>query len=296
MKNLLGEFIPTTPEEILENAPYAPCSPDAVLLAFSTGNDSRTLAHVVKPWFDKSPYNLELAAIDTELGMDRWKASVREFANWIGLPVSFWKGEGREFYTDLVENRGFPGNATHSEVQNHLKGRAFRKMAYARRTDTEAPMKAAGVSVWILSGVRKFESRKRRLLKSPYSYREGTQFINPLFYWTNSQVHDYMDEHNIPLAPGKQWDCRCGCTAEDPAAEWREMEQKSPRLCGYLMSLHNPEPWPWASFDKSTHAARKQQEAGQASFVDDGSIESYPVCIDCWRDKAAENERLMREW
>lgn len=49
MKDLFGNVTPTTPAEILANAPEEPCAENAVLLAFSGGNDSRTLAHVVKP-------------------------------------------------------------------------------------------------------------------------------------------------------------------------------------------------------------------------------------------------------
>ena len=295
MKNIFNETVPTTPHEILDNAPLRPCGPNAVLLAFSGGNDSRTMAHLVKPYFDDLPYKLELAAIETGLGMDGWEQSVIEFSEWIGLPVSFWKGEGQKYYTDYVEARGWPGNAAHSEVQNHLKGRAYRKMVYDRRIDTEKPSKAAGVAVWILSGIRKYESQKRLLLKSPYSYREGAQFINPLFYWTNANVVDYMIEHDIPESPGIQWDCKCGATVKNADIEWNGIKSNAPCLRRYLESLENPAPWTWGSFDKSAHARMKQVDNGQM-WLDDGSIESFPTCINCWRDLVADEESAMEEW
>ena len=74
--NMFGEHksqeVEMTPYEILDSTPLKPCS-GTVLLAFSGGNDSRTLAHVVKPWFDERRLQLELAAIDTGLYLGPWK-------------------------------------------------------------------------------------------------------------------------------------------------------------------------------------------------------------------------------
>jgi 3'-phosphoadenosine 5'-phosphosulfate sulfotransferase (PAPS reductase)/FAD synthetase len=293
--NLFGEVVPMTPVEILEHAPTKPCRETAVLLAFSGGNDSRTLAHVVKPWFENSPYRLELAAIDTELSKDGWHDEVRAFADFIDLPLKFWKGEGFAYYKQFVEEKGFPGNAKHGEVQNRLKGRAFRKMIYARRSDTEGKMKGNGVGVWILSGVRKYESKKRMLLKSPYSWREGAQFINPLFNWQNHQVLDYMIEHDIPFAPMIQMDCGCGATVKDPDHEWAEIEQKCPKLCSKIQGISNPMPWDWGKFDPKLHAILSRTDQSQMWF-DDGTIESYPVCLGCERDARADEMDGLENW
>lgn len=295
MKNLLGQHIPTTPEEILLAAPYKPCAENAALLAFSGGNDSRTLAHVVKKWFSDSPYILELVAIDTGLSMDLWKQSVLDFSEWIDIPVSFFTGEGRDYYTEYVSFRGWPGNAVHSQVQTHLKGRAYREMVKSRRSATPGKMKKMGVSVWILSGVRKAESRKRMLLKNPYSYREGAQFINPLFYWTNSMVCNYMDMNKIPLAPGIQWDCKCGATVRDAILEWRDIEKNAPSLKAYLAGIHSDVPWSWGKFDKGAHKHRKEIGAGQMWF-DDGSLASYPTCVNCVNDLIADEETGLDDW
>lgn len=286
--NLLGETIPTQANEILDNAPDTPNSKTAVLLAFSGGNDSRTLAHVVKPWFDNSPYNLELAAIDTELSENGWKESIIDFAKWIGVPVTFWKGEGREYYRQYVELHGWPGNAMHSQIQNRLKGRAFRKMVMARRGEV-------GGCVWILSGIRKAESRKRQRLTSPYSYRENGLFINPLFYWSNAQVIDYMINNNIPESPFTQGDCKCGCTAKDAKSEWQNIEKNSPELMDFLLSLDNLCPWSWGNFDKAAHAITKQLDAGQ-QWLDSGGLEDFPVCADCWRSSLADEMSGLEDW
>lgn len=290
MQNLLGEFIPTSPQEIIDNAPLRPCS-KPILLAFSGGNDSRTLAHVMK----YAGVDVELAAIDTGLSMDGWRQSVLDFAEWINLPVSFWQGEGADYYRAYVEKYGFPGNPMHSQIQNRLKGRAYHKMFMARRTDTEGAMKAEGVGLWILSGIRKGESRKRELLKSPYSYREGALFINPLFYWSNAQVADYLIDNNIPEAPGKQWDCKCGATVKDAYREWREIEGKAPALCALLKSIHNPMSWQWAQFDEAAHAYAQQVAAGQ-QWLDDGSMESFPTCVRCVRDLIADEQSGAEDW
>ena len=293
MKNLLGETIPTTPEAIIKNAPLQPCG-DTVLLAFSGGNDSRVLAHVIKPLIGDA-YRLELAAIKTGLQMDGWKQSVLDFAEWISLPVSFWSGEGREYYGRYVEQHGWPGNAQHSQIQNRLKGRAYRQMMYHFRSGTEGEMKERGEAVWILSGIRKFESRKRQLLKSPYSYREGVQFINPLFYWTNSRALNYVIDHDIPEAPGTQWDCKCGATVKDSAVEWSDIKRNAPCLREYLESLDSPMPWLWGEFDKAAHATIQQVSGGQM-WLDDGSLESFPTCVTCVRDLLAEDEQALSDW
>ncbi len=295
MKNLFGEFIPTTANEILDNAPYRPCGNNAVLIAFSGGNDSRTMAHVVKDWLINKSYNLELVAIDTGLAMDGWQQSILDFADWIEMPVSFWTGDGREYYTAYVEQYGWPGNAAHSQIQTRLKGRAYRQMVMDRRSATPKPMRDAGVAVWILSGIRKAESRKRQLLKNPYSYREGAQFISPLFYWTNREMLDYMDANKIPLALGKQWDCKCGATVRNAIAEWRDIEKNAPTLKQYLMSLKNKTAWEWGQFNANAHKVQKQIDSGQMWF-DDGSLEAYPTCVNCVRDLIADEESAMDEW
>lgn len=296
MKNLLGDKVPITPGEIIKNAPLQPCG-ETVLLAFSGGNDSRALAHVMRPLFAEMPYQLELAAIQTGLQMDGWKDSVLEYAKWIDLPVRFWTGEGRDYYGPYVEEFGWPGNGEHSKIQNRLKGRAYRKMMYVYRSGSESHMKAENKAVWILSGIRKFESRKRQLLISPYSYREGVQFINPIFYWTNAQVIDYIIGHNIPEAPGTQWDCKCGATVKNAVAEWRDIEQNAPCLREYLESLKNPMSWAWGSFNGAAHKAQKQIESGQQMlWGDDGSLESFPTCVTCVRDLLAEDERALEDW
>lgn len=282
--------MPITPREIIHNAPYRPCA-SPVLLAFSGGNDSRALAHVMK----HLGVSVELAAIDTGLSMDGWRQSVIDFAEWIDLPLSFWQGEGVDYYRSYVEANGFPGNAMHSQIQNRLKGRAYRKMFYARRTGTAKAMASEGVGLWILSGIRKGESKKRELLKSPYSYRDGALFINPLFYWSNAQVADYLIDHGIPEAPGKQWDCKCGATVKDAGHEWGEIEGKAPALCGLLKSLYNPAPWQWGEFDKAAHGIEKQVAAGQ-QWLDDGSIEAFPTCVNCARDLLADENSGLTEW
>jgi 3'-phosphoadenosine 5'-phosphosulfate sulfotransferase (PAPS reductase)/FAD synthetase len=293
-KNLFGEVVPTTPFEILDYAPLKPCANDAVLLAFSGGNDSRALAIAVKDWFENKSYNLELAAIDTGLAMDGWRDSVQKFADWIGLPLSFWEGEGRKFYKYFVEKFGWPGPAQHFTIQVRLKGRAFKKMHFDRRSAMPAEMKLNNQAIWILSGVRKFESRKRQLLNSPYNEREGCLFISPLFYWTNAQVIDFLIENDAPLAPGKQWDCKCGATVKVPAAEEADIKNNAPELSQFFADIKIPPKcnWEWGRYKNSS----SNPQLGAGLFPDDGRLESFPFCAGCWRDDAAEDERLMMEW
>ncbi|MGB4950986.1 MAG: phosphoadenosine phosphosulfate reductase family protein [Rhizobiaceae bacterium] len=281
MKNLFGEYTPYTETEILSGIEQL--SP-VVLVAFSGGNDSRVLAHVAKAWAESSGIDLRLAAIRTGLQMDGWQRSVEDYADWICLPLEIYTGDGFASYQKYVEEYGFPGNAKHSQVQNRLKGRAFRKMK-----------KAHGSGLVILSGIRKAESERRARLVSPYSEREGVRFVSPLFNWSDAKLYDYMDHHDIPAAAGKQWDCKCGATAKEADAEWAEIEAKAPKLHAQLCGLNNPSPWDWGKFDRHAHAIGRQLDAGQ-QWLDDGSLESFPVCVNCWRDKAAQDGAALEEW
>lgn len=295
MRNLFGETISTTIDEILDNAPLKPCGENAVLIAFSGGNDSRCMTYAVLDWFKDKPFKLELAAIDTGLAMDGWKESILEFADAVNLPVSFWSGDGRDYYTRYVNQFGWPGNVAHAQIQNHLKGRAYRKMVRARRNATPKKMADSGTAVWVLSGIRKNESRKRQLLKTPYSWREGIQFINPLFYWSNADVIDYMIANDIPFAPGKQWDCKCGATVKDAEAEWSDICQNAPKLHEYIIGLKPKCAWEWASFSAVNQQTNRQIEAGQM-WIDDGSLEAYPTCVNCVRDLMADEDSSLSEW
>lgn len=284
MKNLFGEKVPHTAIEILKAIPQLS---DVVLVAFSGGNDSRVLAHVAAElWARPRGIDLRLAAIQTGLEMDGWRQSVEDYARWIGLPLEIYTGDGRKYYTKQVNKGGWPGNSKHGEVQIRLKGRAFRKMK-----------KTHGKGLVILSGVRKAESARRARLVSPFSTRETINFVNPLFNWSDAKTYDWLDEHHIPPAPGRQWDCKCGATARNAGAEWAEIESKAPELHGYLTGLRPPCSWSWGEFDKGAHAAAAAISAGQTSiFDDDGSLESFPVCVNCWRDTAAQDEAALNEW
>ena len=296
MLNLFGDDTTKTPEQIFTEAPALPCTA-TILLAFSGGNDSRCLAHVTKKLFTNSPFRIELAAIDTQLGMDGWRESVLDFAKWIDLPVTFWGGEGRKFYSEWVEKNGWPGNVHHSIVQNRLKGRAYDKMYKAGRTATPAVMRRDGVAVWILSGIRKYESQKRQRLVSPYSWREGALFINPLFYWHNEDVIDYMIANDVPFSPFTQGDCKCGATVKNPTQELADMQKNAPELSGFLESLRPNCAWKWGQFDRGAFDAAKAKAAGQGDlWQDDGSVSNFPSCINCTAALFEKEESVMEAW
>ena len=287
MKNLFNQHIPATVFEILEQAHLdnKPARPIARVL-FSGGNDSRVLAHVVKPWFAERGIELRLAAVDTELSVEGWRESVQDYADLIGLEVDFWKGEGRGYYTKFVQSNGFPGNVKHGQVQTRLKGRAFEAMVRQEQAIQRG-------RVWLLSGIRKSESARREKLTSPYSRRGNGVFMNPLFYWPNHAIVDYLIDNNLPESPFKQGDCKCGATVH-PDMVGHEWESMGDELRDYLSSLNNPMPWGWACYDKAARGVMKQMEAGASQLFDDGSIASFPVCVNCWRDKAADEE--SEEW
>lgn len=279
--DLLGRVSYAEPIDII-NVAVRDCPPwnnSAVLILFSGGNDSRAMAHVVKPILESLGMGVELAAIDTGLGVDGWRDSIVSYSEWLGVNVSFWSGEGRGFYSSYVARNGFPSSPQHGLVQNRLKGRAMEKMVRDRRGGGKVSR------VWLLSGIRQLESRKRMGLISPFSRRGNGQFINPLFYWSNSKVADYLNENNIPLSAYNQGDCKCGATVRSAKAEMSDIRDNNPCLFSYLSSLGNVEEW---------GKPLSRRGVGNNKGVSSGKVSDYNLCVSCVSSLFAKDE--LGEW
>lgn len=67
----------------------------------------------------------------------------------------------------------------------------------------------------VFEGVRSCESRSRKgrdyIQCDDRSWQKGAKHIYPIYDWTDEDVFEFIDKHNIPLAPCYQNQTRLGC-------------------------------------------------------------------------------------
>ena len=123
--------------------------PIKVYALVSGGNDSTVVAHLSAKF---GPRLDAIAHINTGIGVERTRDYVREFSDWIGMPLIEKRAERK--YEDLVMEYGFPGPAAHRYMYIWLKERALRKL---RREAQDGQRRR----VMFITGVRTSESQRR---------------------------------------------------------------------------------------------------------------------------------------
>lgn len=109
-------------------------------------------------------------------------------------------------YEDLVHKYGFPGPSQHGMFMNYLKGRCIRQ--YRKQFPD-------GV---LASGVRAKESDRRMGNAKRWSTMEGVDVYAPILDWSDEEVWDYVDRHDLERSPAYETlhlsgDCLCGAYA-----------------------------------------------------------------------------------
>src|SRR5690606_36367427 len=101
-----------------------------------------------------------------------------------------------ERYEEFVLEHGFPGPAQHHRMYQRLKERAIRVVT------AEAKVGRGWRSrVMFVSGVRKYESKRRVALTQPMQREGGRVWVNPLFWWTTPERNAYQEAERIPRNP-----------------------------------------------------------------------------------------------
>ena len=271
-----------TPEDWIEKA-KAEHDPIRTFCLFSGGSDSLVLAHRCRDHYD------ELVHIDTGTAVPGVQDHVRKCADDLGKPLRIL-GHDFDAYRLLVlggtdesgkdwQPLGFPGPAQHGRTYTRLKERLLERLL--RETKEGHPRNARVVA---LSGVRQAES-SRRANRHPITRRGSLVFVNPLIEWTNAEMADYRDQHDLQLSEvsailHRSGECQCGAFA---AEDEREM----------LRSL-----WPeW--FDKRIGSMEREAQELGLKFSTWGAGRGDPVsgpsgelCSSC--DALAE-QRLFSE-
>lgn len=207
-----------------------------VVILFSGGNDSTTLAHMFK---DRATH---AGHANTGIGIEQTRQFVRDTcASW-GLPLLEYKPRPGETYEDLVMGRcvartgpnkgtlrwpgGFPGPGAHFMMFQLLKERALETM---RNEVVQNPRKRR---VIFLAGRRSGESSRRSGLerKDPVERRGSAVYVSPLIGWTKLDLNAYrrlypdVPRNEVADLLHMSGECLCGAFAHenelDEIAEW----------------------------------------------------------------------------
>jgi 3'-phosphoadenosine 5'-phosphosulfate sulfotransferase (PAPS reductase)/FAD synthetase len=211
-----------TPEDWIARAKEAH-SPIRTFCLFSGGSDSLVLAHRCRDHYD------ELVHIDTGTAVPGVLDHVRQCAEDLGKPLRVMRHDFDAFRLLVVggtdpsgkvwQPLGFPGPAQHGRTYTRLKERMLEKLL---REAKEGQPRSARILA--LSGIRRAESA-RRATRYPITRRGSMVFCNPLIEWTDKEMSDYRDEHDLRLSDvaallHRSGECQCGCYADE---EEREM-------------------------------------------------------------------------
>jgi 3'-phosphoadenosine 5'-phosphosulfate sulfotransferase (PAPS reductase)/FAD synthetase len=172
---------------------------------FSGGHDSVVSTHKVMSE-EKADTVLH---IDTGIGIPETQQYVKETCQNYGWELDIVASDFN--YRDIVLENGFPGPGVHIIMYSKLKERALRKVA--RRHDGKPHF-------W--TGVRSDES-DRRFRNVTERVKEDSQWFwhSPIREMTESDVLDYIEQHEIEKNPVKQLyhhsgECLCGAFGNRP--------------------------------------------------------------------------------
>ena len=198
-------------------------------VAYSGGKDSGIVLDYVAKEFPK--YFRGVLFINTGIGTDETLNFIKEYCKERKYPLHVVRPEdvkrvrktkvgnpGEVYsYEKLVLRYGFPQQGFHTITMRHLKYFPMRKFIKDRIKDGEKPC--------IVGGIRKNESKRRKMKWKKYLYNDGKMwFVSPLFFKSNDWVYKYFIENDIKRSPVYDTlhisgDCLCGCFAQSGELE-----------------------------------------------------------------------------
>lgn len=235
------------PEDIVAEARAAEGEPCRRFCLLSGGHDSTTCATRCRSMYD------ELAFIDTGTALPGVREFVVAFAEHLGKPLRIFDAGGA--YRELILGdrawwaffkaekgtaeplagfvrrttpdrtrgdglgnapQGFPGPAGgHRAAYSRLKERSIERLT--REAKAEHAPGDRGARVMLLSGARKFESRRRSMTQGVEGFRRRNAqvWVNPLNDWRNEEVLAFRRERRIPESDvsallHRSGECNCG--------------------------------------------------------------------------------------
>jgi 3'-phosphoadenosine 5'-phosphosulfate sulfotransferase (PAPS reductase)/FAD synthetase len=190
----------------------------ATCLLWSGGNDSNTLAHLMRR------HVTHVVHANTGIGIEATRQHVRDTAAAWGLPLIEKHPPEGDRYRDWVVTDGFPGPGHHFKAFQRLKERALRE---ARN---ELIGRAMSKRVVFLAGRRREESRRRsgEATQPPVPAHERVGrviWVSPIVMWTKLDLNTYRQMHpDVPHNPvtdhlHMSGECLCGAFAGEDERE-----------------------------------------------------------------------------
>lgn len=179
----------------------------AVVLLFSGGNDSTTLAHMFRQ------VATHAAHANTTIGIEATRDFVRRTCKAWELPLLERRPpRSVDHYSSLVLDQGFPGPGHHYKMYQRLKERALEQV---RRELVTNPRRERVV---FLAGRRRSESQRRAQV--PASERKGSiVWVSPLVHWTKLDLTTYrllcgdVPVNEVTALVHMSGECCCGSFA-----------------------------------------------------------------------------------
>ena len=189
------------------------------MAGFSGGKDSVTALDIVH----KLGKLYGVIYCDTGIGVQENKDFVINYCEKRKLELVIVKPKVGETYDDFVLKFGFPHEGKHNAIMGYLKSHPLRDYSYKHN------------GIGIISGVRKFESKRRGRTAKIFSKDGALLWISPIIEWKTNQVWDYVRKNNLPLSPiyktlHLSGDCLCGAFSH-----FREAEM----ICQFYPELRN---------------------------------------------------------
>lgn len=196
-------------DEALELGPFV-----ARICLFSGGGDSTAVLHYAL----EHDLADEAAFVDTGTALPGVRDHVEQVCSDWNVPLTIW--EAGTAFEEMVLNPklGFPGPGQHPRAYQRLKERQLRQLVRSKKQHRRD-------RVLFISGIRRHESKRRA--SRPAVSREGaTVWANPLTDWTDDQIRDYRQAHDLPVSDvsallHQSGECGCGSFASPGEREMR---------------------------------------------------------------------------
>lgn len=192
-------------------------------IMWSGGNDSNTLAHLMRP------IATHAVMANTTVGIEETRQFVRDQAAAWGLPL-IEKTPPKSYLELCLEKtkdyplgRGFPGPAMHWLMYTRLKERCFEAVR------SELVSNGYRQRVLFIAGRRRQESERRK--DAPRMDRKNSMiWVSPIVTWskldlnTYRQIHDDVTRNPVADLLHMSGECLCGANAHpgelDEIREW----------------------------------------------------------------------------
>lgn len=179
------EFNHKSPDKILRF--FLRLFKDKIALSSSLGIEDQVLTEMVS----KINKNTRVFTLDTGRLFPETYDLIERTANKFDIHIQVFFPDAREV-EKIVYEKGI--NLFYESVENRKLCCAVRKLRPLARA-------IEGLDAWI-TGLRKEQSETRNNLKVvEWDENNGLIKINPLLCWSEEEVKDYIDAHNIPYNP-----------------------------------------------------------------------------------------------